>query len=257
MKVLDPQCDPTAFLQSVDSAEHPVLLLDYDGTLAPFRKERDQAVPYPGVRDLLRDLIAGKRSRVVVISGRSVDDLLPLLSVDPAPEIWGSHGLERLRPDGTRSAPELSETTAQGIAQLRRWIEHEQLAEQAELKPSGAAFHWRALAAPEARALEDKVRNRWADEAAQFGLELHGFDGGLELRVAGVTKADAVRAILTEVDDSAPVAYLGDDRTDEDAFKALKVRGLSVLVRPELRESAADIWITPPEELLEFIGHWR
>jgi len=257
MKILDPQCDPAAFLQSVDSAEHPALLLDYDGTLAPFRKQRDKAVPYPGVRELLGDLITGKRCRVVIISGRSIDDLLPLLSVDPPPEIWGSHGLERLRADGTRLAPDLPETSAQGLVLLQRWIEQEQLTEQAELKPSGVAFHWRALAEPEALALEEKVRSRWSDEAGQFGMELHRFDGGIELRVAGVTKADAVNAILTEIDDSTPVAYLGDDRTDEDAFKVLKVRGLSVLVRPELRESAADIWITPPDELLEFISRWR
>ena len=53
------------------------------------------------------------------------------------------------------------------------------------------------------------------------------------------------------------MAYLGDDRTDEDAFRALRGRGLSVLVRAEPRETAADAWIRPPEELIEFLRTWR
>jgi trehalose 6-phosphate phosphatase len=53
------------------------------------------------------------------------------------------------------------------------------------------------------------------------------------------------------------VAYLGDDVTDEDAFRAVKGRGLAVLVRAEYRRTAADIWIKPPHELKNFIGRWR
>jgi trehalose-phosphatase len=62
---------------------------------------------------------------------------------------------------------------------------------------------------------------------------------------------------LSEVSEDSVAAYLGDDVTDEDAFRAIKGRGLSVLVRPEHRETEADVWIRPPDELLEFIGRWR
>ncbi len=51
-------------------------------------------------------------------------------------------------------------------------------------------------------------------------------------------------------------AYLGDDRTDEDAFCALQGRGLNVLVRRERRPTAADLWLEPPEDLLWFLRHW-
>jgi hypothetical protein len=44
--------------------------------------------------------------------------------------------------------------------------------------------------------------------------------------------------------------------TDEDAFKALKNRGLSVLVRNEFRPTAADVWIQPPQGLLDFLAEW-
>jgi trehalose-6-phosphatase len=52
-------------------------------------------------------------------------------------------------------------------------------------------------------------------------------------------------------------AYLGDDATDEDAFKAIRGRGIGVLVRPQFRATAADFWLKPPEELLEFLERWH
>ncbi|MEW5924967.1 MAG: hypothetical protein AB1746_13365, partial [Candidatus Zixiibacteriota bacterium] len=55
---------------------------------------------------------------------------------------------------------------------------------------------------------------------------------------------------------NCPTAYLGDDMTDEDAFSALPDSALSVLVRPEYRETKARKWIRPPEELLEFFDRW-
>ena len=62
------------------------------------------------------------------------------------------------------------------------------------------------------------------------------FDGGIELRAASRNKGDAVRTILSELEPDTPVAYLGDDETDEDAFLALSERGLRVLVRRDWRE---------------------
>jgi trehalose-6-phosphatase len=65
-----------------------------------------------------------------------------------------------------------------------------------------------------------------------------------------------VRAILKELPPKTPVAYLGDDLTDEDAFLALGNAGLTVLVRPELRPTAAELWIKPPQELTLFFETW-
>ena len=82
------------------------------------------------------------------------------------------------------------------------------------------------------------------------------FDGGIELRVPARDKGDGVRTILGEMENDAIVAYLGDDLTDEDAFRAIKGKGLGVLVRKKLRPTAADVWIRPPKELLEFLAEW-
>ena len=79
----------------------------------------------------------------------------------------------------------------------------------------------------------------------------------MELRVPGRNKGHAVKTILRETEKGALVTYLGDDITDEDAFKALKGKGLSVLVREEFRPTTADVWLKPPEGLLEFLSRWH
>src|SRR4051812_3799723 len=77
-------------------------MLDYDGTLAPFRVRAEEAVPYPEVASVLRGITQAGGTRVVVVSGRPAAELPPLLGLDKRPEIWGSHGWERLMPDGRR-----------------------------------------------------------------------------------------------------------------------------------------------------------
>jgi hypothetical protein len=72
----------------------------------------------------------------------------------------------------------------------------------------------------------------------------------------GLDKGDAVRIILAEIGPQVPVAYLGDDITDEGAFLALGTRGLTALVRPEWRKTAAALWMRPPEGLRDFLTRW-
>jgi len=61
---------------------------------------------------------------------------------------------------------------------------------------------------------------------------------------------------LSEINPNTTVAYLGDDSTDESALRAMLGRGISVLVRPKWRPTAAQFWLKPPEELLDFLGLW-
>ena len=108
-----------------------------------------------------------------------------------------------------------------------------------------------------ARALARDARKTWQSFAAGTALELHGFDGGLEIRPGGHDKGDAVRTVLGEMPSDTVAAYLGDDVTDEDAFTALDGRGLTVLVRGELRTTAAEVWLTPPSDLVAFLERWE
>jgi trehalose-phosphatase len=125
-----------------------------------------------------------------------------------------------------------------------------------EVKPYGFALHRRAD--PEAfDRLRPELLRRWEDEASRGGLDLLEFDGGFEFRPAGRHKGEVVRRVLAEQGPGAAVAYLGDDWTDEDAFRALAEAGagLPVLVRGELRPTRARAWM-PPGELAGFLRKW-
>ena len=102
----------------------------------------------------------------------------------------------------------------------------------------------------------DELCLKWLVLAKETGLQLLAFDGGLELRAPGRNKGTAVETVLSEVGPQTQVAYLGDDLTDEDAFKVIKKNGLAILVRSDFRNTSADIWLKPPEELLEFLARW-
>ncbi len=246
----------TAFFEGLDRSRQGALLLDYDGTLAPFRIARDEAVPYPGAREILREILASGATRLVIVSGRAVADLVPLLGLEPPPEIWGSHGWERLHAGGRYEPPDLLPPVSAGLTQAHDALIRLDLAARTERKPAGVAVHWRGLPSDERDRLEAQVRESWAGLISAAGLDLKPFDGGLELRVPGRTKAHAVRSVLAELPPEVAVAYLGDDLTDEDAFRALGDRGLSVLVRERPRETGARLRLEPPDGLMTFLKRW-
>ncbi|HEY7097162.1 MAG TPA: trehalose-phosphatase [Terriglobales bacterium] len=255
MKALERQAVCASFWDQLKTARERVLLLDYDGTLAPFSVNRDQAFPYPEVPELI-EKIRSQGTRVILVTGRAARELIPLSGIHPHPEIWGSHGMERVMPDGTYFSGTLPDEEHEGLLLAAQRIEAEGLERRMELKPGGIAMHWRGESPDEVRTTRDRVLRAWRPLLDEYQVRLLEFDGGLELRASEWSKGSAVSTILNELGEEAAVAYLGDDSSDEDAFAALKGRGLSVLVRPEQRTSAADVWLRPPEGLTEFLREW-
>lgn len=246
------------FFRAFAGAHNPLLLLDYDGTLAPFRVDRFQARPWAGVRELLKQIQDKGRTRMAVVTGRPAAEIAPLLGLEPAVEVWGLHGAERLYPDGRR---ELEEAPAAGRArldELRERLRQDSLGGLFEDKANAAVMHWRGASPANARLIERRTRALFEPLAQLDGLALLEFEAGLELR-AGRDKGGAVEAIVEEYEAGGPVAFLGDDLTDEAAFRAVNAAAgahLSVLVRRERRETAADVWLRPPGELLGFLERW-
>jgi trehalose-phosphatase len=193
---------------------------------------------------------------VVIISGREATDILPLLGIQPSPEVWGLHGLQRLNPDRSAAIFQPDERTLEALSAAGQWLGYQQLQHMAEFKTGSIAVHWRGLGECEAEQVRGRVLTGWLALAEQAGLDVLEFDGGVEIRAPQADKGDAVRTILREMGPNTPAAYLGDDTTDERAFRAIHGRGLSVLVRPRWRQTAAQLWLKPPDELLDFLARW-
>ena len=242
--------------EQLRSAPRSVLMLDYDGTLAPFHVDRFAATPYPWVEDRLAILSTLSRVRLVLVSGRSARELHDLLRPGIRAEIWGSHGRERLESSGAYELFALS--PAQQVAMEEAGLEMCALglSETLEVKPTSLAVHWRNFEPAQQEEIRSLVQSSFARIGQSAGLHVLPFDGGLELRSIERTKGTAVAQILSQELADVPVAYLGDDLTDEDAFVAVGNKGYSILVRNEVRASFARYWLRPPDELLEFLDAW-
>jgi trehalose 6-phosphate phosphatase len=256
LSVTGGQIEVSEFIARVAEAEHSALLLDYDGTLAPFSVDRQDALPYPGVVPTLQEIMASGRTRVVIVTGRSATEVVALLGIHPHPEIWGVHGLEHLSPDGAYEIPPLGEDVSSALTEAKRWLTQQGFETFAEYKPGSIAVHWRGLAEAKASEIRHRVLRAWFPIAQNTPMSIMEFDGGVELRVSDLDKGDAVRTIAEEMGSQAPIAYLGDDLTDEQAFRVLGDRGLSALVRADWRKTAAQLWLRPPNELLDFLVRW-
>lgn len=244
------------FLGQLSRAHEAALILDYDGTLAPFSAQRDRAFPYPGVSRLVEDIMTTGSTRVVMVSGRPAAEVLRLLGVRPYPEVWGLHGLQRWKPGGTCELVAADRESRQTLAEAWDWLESIDLRHLAEFKAGSIAFHWRGLEEEDAVRLRNKVLLGWMPLSFRPNMALLQFDGGIELRLSARSKADAIHTIVAEMGGDRAVAYLGDDQSDEEAFAALQPHGLAVLTRPDWRPTMANLWITPPNELLEFLSQW-
>jgi trehalose 6-phosphate phosphatase len=260
MQALSRDIDLELFFRTVSESPLRVLLLDYDGTLAPFTVHRDKAHPYRGVRELINEILELPGTRTAFVTGRTVADLTRLLGLRSSAEIWGSHGWEHLTREGVYTRFQLDAQSQERLLRAREFLSA--LSSQAcpnlrEDKEVSVAAHWRGLPAAEVERLRPRILAVFQELAAGTGMETHAFDGGLELRPRGHDKGSAVSQVLASISGACVASYLGDDLTDEDAFKALDGRGLRVLVRDQLRSTLADLWARPPEELVEYLTAWR
>jgi trehalose 6-phosphate phosphatase len=229
-----------------------VLLLDFDGTLAPIVDRPELAAMPARTRAALERLMAIAGVEVAIVSGRGMADARERAGI-PGIAYAGNHGMEIHGAGFDRVHPQ--------AAAARPWLERA----LAMLEPAVAAVpgafvedkgltlsvHFR-LAPPErVAALTQAVATV---VAMNPGLRMTTGKQVLEVR-PGVNwdKGKAVLFLLEQMrpPHGAPVLYLGDDRTDEDAFRALAEEGIGegVLVsdRPS-PETAATSLLHDPEE---------
>jgi trehalose 6-phosphate phosphatase len=242
------------FFARLHRVDQRLLLLDYDGTLAPFHPDPRLAMPHPEVVEVLRRVAASPGTRIAIVSGRRLEDLRGPLALLPHAEVWASHGWEWSgsgRVDRRVPGAHVRDL----LARARKLVEPLQFAgARLETKIASLALHWRGLQPSAASRIHAAALEAWEPFAGEE-LALLPFDGGLEVRAQGHDKGDAVRAAMATWPDVVP-AYLGDDTTDEDAFRAIRPHGLGVLVRRHRRLTDARLWVSGPLELAALLERW-
>jgi trehalose-phosphatase len=212
-----------------------------DGTLAPIVARPEDAALLPGAREALAEV--RERYRLLgFISGRGLADLERIVGL-PGCAYAGNHGME-LHPPGEdpRIAPEVEPHLPAVRDFAARFPTAGQAALGITLEDKGAtlSFHYRRArdAAAARAACDDEI----APAARAAGLSTHGGRMVLEVRPAApVDKGTAARALLEGAGVRAAL-YVGDDRTDADAWRAL--RGLAAEGR---LEHAAAVVVTSAE----------
>lgn len=256
MEILNKKTDFDQFFALLKNAESRILMLDYDGTLSPFHPDRNKAYPYPEAAGIVNRLLADNCCRVIIISGRTIDDLLNLIKFESMPEIWGSHGYEKQLPDGARFTESVAEEVKETIRDYEEAFRIACLEKYCEKKSFGIAVHWRGCSADKIIQIQTQV-DQIAAKINNHEVSIADFDGGREIRIKGIDKGSAVNQILSTAEAGAVSAYLGDDLTDEDAFRQMGDAGLKVLVREQPRSTLADVRLSPPDELVWFLEKWR
>jgi alpha,alpha-trehalase len=232
----------------------PAIFLDYDGTLTPIVSTPEEAILPKKTRLILKKLI--ERWPVAIISGRDLADVRNMVGLDHI--IYaGSHGFDVVGPEeeysklskGVDFLPALD----QAESELNRAVTGME-GVRVERKRFAIAVHFR-LADPKAVPdLEKKVEKTAAthpDLKKSSGKKIfelrpntHWDKGQALLSIMGTMHVDASRAV--------PL-YIGDNTTDEDAFKVIAGRGIGIVVGGGDRETAAEYKLKDTSEVSVFL----
>ena len=197
----------------------PLFFLDYDGTLAPIVDDPLEAFPHPDIPDLLEELY--QMHPVYLVSGRFLTDLGKLVKL-PLHAI-GLHGLQQGRIGG--------ETTEfvppDALHLIRRMRSTVPALEGIRIEEKGPMFAVHFRLAADKDAVQESLR-LWLAQVPDLLNPIWGKDV-VELRPRGISKGTAVLGEAAKYPGRTPV-YLGDDVTDEDAFRDLGDDGITIKV---------------------------
>ena len=209
------------------------LFLDFDGTLVEIADHPDEVIVPADLGAMLARLSSELDGRLAIVSGRSLAALETMLGpIDVA--MAGSHGGE-FRPAGSREVHPLADPLEDSVVERLSRFASDNGGLLVEPKPYSVAVHYRRH--PEA--LEGLLACATAI-AESDGLKLKHGKQVIELVMPGSDKGSAVaRFMQSDLFAGTEPMFLGDDVTDEDAFKEMaRFAGCGVLVGP-LRETAA------------------
>ena len=228
------------------------VFLDYDGTLTPIVSHPEDAWLPESMRQTLQSLAACVP--VAILSGRDLDDVRGRVHVDGI-VYAGSHGFDIAGAGGLRRElgaaylPVLDEAETE----LREALD-EIPGAQLERKHFSVAAHYRNVNESDGLRVAQAV-----DAVAARRRELRRMDGKKVYELLPDIDWNKGKAVLwlletlgLERRNVLPI-YIGDDRTDEDAFRAIEKRGVAILVSEQPQITAASYWLNNPEDVERFL----
>jgi trehalose 6-phosphate synthase/phosphatase len=220
-----------AVIRRLRDTQSLVLLLDYDGTLTPLVARPEQAVPDDELQALLGALARRVGASVHIVSGRPRETLDAWFGGLPI-ALWAEHGLWHRAPFAEWQATVSVDVSWRD--EVRRLFESaaaETPGAHVEEKSASLAWHYRQagdLGGERAAAL----RRRLSELLAASPAEVLDGNKVIEVRPRIVNKGVVVARILAQLGDGSRVIAVGDDRTDEDMFAALRPSDLAVHIGP-------------------------
>jgi len=231
----------------------PVIFLDYDGTLTPIVEEPcDAALPEKTKQTLmeLADLFT-----VAIISGRDLQDIRNMVDIDTI-VYAGSHGFDIQGPGGSyrlEKGKKYLPALDRAEKELTKLLSNIQGA-RIERKRFSIAVHYRMANQQDIPAIEQDV-----DAVATQEKGLRKTQGKKIFELSPDIKWDKGKALQSLVKtlysrrrDVLPI-YIGDDVTDENAFRAIKSHGLPIVVGKAKRQTTASYQLKNPEEVRLFL----
>jgi trehalose 6-phosphate phosphatase len=241
---------PDAVTHRLVNAEAICFFLDYDGTLAEFAPTPDTIIPDPELIDLVSRLAQHPRNHVVIVSGRSLNNMLALLPV-PGILIAGTYGVEIRLPDGTILHPADFGDIRPVLLQIKQSWEGILSGRQGfylEDKDWAVAIHARFAGESEADGVLEQARRAALDLLPPGRFRILGGYRFLEVSPVYANKGRTVEEILRRfpVPGAVPV-YVGDDDKDEEAFQVVRqMGGVTIVVSPVERPSHAEFRLDSP-----------
>lgn len=211
-----------------DQAYTRLILLDYDGTLSPFVKNPEDAVPSKELLNLLKKMTTDKKNKVVINSGRNrqvLDKWFKGIDLDFAAEHgaffkenhkWHKNVQEKITWDD----------------EILRIIEHtidKTPRSRMEIKDSSLVWHYRNVDVWLAELRQKQLINALMGPASRLNLQIVPGNKIVEIKSPDFNKGSEVKRLLGKNNYDFILA-IGDDTTDEDMFHALPPGWVSIKV---------------------------
>ncbi len=252
-----------AVLESADQIRRRIkgrplaLLLDFDGTLTPIVPSPDRAMLSGGVRETLSNLAGRPETLVAVISGRSLEDIRQRVGL-PKLIYAGNHGLEIAWQDSLWTLPEAEAARAEiGEACRRLRVRLRRVAGViVEDKGLTASIHFRLTPPPrleEVRVAVLEEVERTPQLVVRRGKQAWELWPNVPWNKGAAAQTILGRTFGPEWVSQVAVVYLGDDRTDEDAFMALPEPAVTVKVGSPTSVTAARYLAADVDEVAQFL----